>query len=497
MSSTRSEAPLRKAEILALAAITVAGAALRLWLVDARPLHGAEGMTWYTSGRRLSQFLSWMHHADHPPLSFVLVRLSIETLGRTVWALRLPSVIAGILCIPAAWALGRRLRIGMPLAALVAFDPALVVLSSIARMYGLLALLVLVALWRLDRLAARGERGAGAWLVLGAILLAATWTHYLGYALAVSVVAAIALRTGARPAALAAIPPLVGVVGPLQRAIRVALRGGPTPVDRFLPDTIDHLPFGSAIRLVIDRAFDLWPVGILSPLVVLAGLLGLAVLARRAPPLGIALGALAVLTLVSVIAGAPKRWFGIDRYLVPWRIAVSTGLAALGLMRFRASPTAAGVGAALLALLGIRAAAPTRPSDSFAQGALARALGSRVEPGDVVVFGPPAPEWMGRWYGLPVIWVEREPSFPRRSDGSLPSRTWVIVSGRTDAPPAPGLGSGGKSPGRDLDPDFLPAVEAAYGARVDPDALDPILRAKGVAAIEFTAGAARIHAVGR
>lgn len=68
----------------ALAALTLAGAVLRIWLVGTRPLIGDEGLTWRTSAQSLTEFLLWSHHPDHPPLSFVLVRLSIEAFGRNV-----------------------------------------------------------------------------------------------------------------------------------------------------------------------------------------------------------------------------------------------------------------------------------------------------------------------------------------------------------------------------------------------------------------------------
>ena len=203
-----------------MAGLTVAGAVLRVWLVAARPLTGDEGLTWDTSLEFPAAFLLWTHHPDHPPLSFVLVRLSLEAFGHSVWGLRTPSALAGILCIPAAWLLGRRFGAGPILATLVAFDPALVVLSSLARMYALLALLTLVALWRMDALVESGVRRAGAWLGLGVILLAATWTHYLGYVLAAAVIGTILWRSGASRAVLAATPVAFGALAPLARACR-------------------------------------------------------------------------------------------------------------------------------------------------------------------------------------------------------------------------------------------------------------------------------------
>jgi 4-amino-4-deoxy-L-arabinose transferase-like glycosyltransferase len=482
--------------VLALLVITLAGAALRVWLIDARPLIGDEALTWRTSGRPLPDFLLWRHHGDHPPLSFVLVRLSLEAFGRSVWSLRSPSAIAGILCIPMAWLLGRRFGAGLLLATLVAFDPVLVVLSSLARMYALLALLILAALSRMDALVARDERRAGPWLGLGAILLAATWTHYLGFALAAAILGTLAWRSGLRAAFLVAIPPLAGTLPPLARAVRLLYLDRPTPLDRLRPvatsATSGTLDGWEAVRFVIERAADHWPIGVAAPLLTLAGLVGVARLARRSAPLAQAVAALAVLTLVAVIAGAPGRPFGVDRYLVPWRLAVSIGLAALALLpgrRVRAGVTA---GAALLAVGGIRAASPRAELPGvFAIGALSRSLVAEIEADEVVAFEQPYLLSLGTWYGLPVESVG--PGFPRRSDGSLPARTWLLVTGRTDAPTVPGLGS---DRGRYRLPaeDLKPVLEAAYGARVDREDLDRALRASGAVAIAFAPGAAALRA---
>lgn len=403
----------------------------------------------------------------------------------------MPSVIAGILCIPAAWLLGNRVGVGLLLAFLVAFDPVLVVLSSLARMYGLLALLVLAALWRMDEIGSRDERSAGPWLVLGAILLAATWTHYLGFALAAAILGTVAWRWGARFAGLAAILPLAGSLGLLVRTARSLDLGSPIPMGVLRPAATSGMLEGwQAARLVIERAADHWPIGF-APLLTLAGLAGIALLARRSAPLALAVAALAGLTLGAVMAGAPGRPFGIDRYLIPWRLAISIGLAALALLPGRGVRAGVVAGAALLAVTGIRAAAPTGPLPGvFAAGTLARILLPETRPGEAVVFARPYLRAMGRWYGLPVESVG--PRFPTRPDGSLPPRTWLLVTGPNRAPLVPGLGT---TRGRYQPPveDLTPRLEAAYGARVDRQALVRVIRERGAVAIEFAPGTTEIH----
>lgn len=209
-SSTTSGLASKSRTLFVLGALTLAGAALRVWLLAARPLMVDEGFTWETALRPPADFLLWSHDPDHPMLSFALVRLSLEIFGQSAWALRLPSFLAGALCIPAAWLLGRRLDVragagerqplkAVPvaaalLAALIAFDPLLVVQSGLARMYSLLALLTLLTLERFGALIAADERRVGPWFLLGALLLAAIWTHYLGYVLVAAVLMAAAWR---------------------------------------------------------------------------------------------------------------------------------------------------------------------------------------------------------------------------------------------------------------------------------------------------------------
>lgn len=74
---------------------------------------------------------------------------SVLAFGESEWAFRLPSVIAGTICIPLAYYLGR-LHIGpvlsLAFAATIAFFPSFIEVSQIARMYVFLVLTVLLFL---------------------------------------------------------------------------------------------------------------------------------------------------------------------------------------------------------------------------------------------------------------------------------------------------------------------------------------------------------------
>ncbi|MEX2213396.1 MAG: glycosyltransferase family 39 protein [Phycisphaeraceae bacterium] len=154
--------------ILSLIALILVGGYLRARTIAAHPLWFDEADTWRASimDPRLSEFdpatglvkpepmayskfFLWENHFETAPLSFLLVRLSADAFGTDAeWAMRMPSLIAGILCIPAAFWLGSVVYsplLGLIVAALVAFDPNAVDQSRQARMYSLMLLLLLVA----------------------------------------------------------------------------------------------------------------------------------------------------------------------------------------------------------------------------------------------------------------------------------------------------------------------------------------------------------------
>jgi hypothetical protein len=87
---------------------------------------------------------------NQPPLSFVLMKGSADVLSTwDPWAVRLIPVIAGVLCIPSAFFLGKAIAspgLGLWAAALAAVDPLLVDLSAQARMFSYLCLGVVLAL---------------------------------------------------------------------------------------------------------------------------------------------------------------------------------------------------------------------------------------------------------------------------------------------------------------------------------------------------------------
>src|SRR5262249_24008023 len=133
---------------------------------------------------------------DHPPLSYLLVKLTVDVFHTdTGWALRLPSLVCGVLCIPAAYLLGRVIWKESPLAGLLVallacVDLNLVWQSQQARMYSMLMLVSLVGT-AFMLLILNHKRQAAISVLLGVILGVAVWLHYSSLALWGGAIAAI------------------------------------------------------------------------------------------------------------------------------------------------------------------------------------------------------------------------------------------------------------------------------------------------------------------
>ena len=93
--------PIFPAAGLALAA------ALRLLLLDLRAPHFDEGVNgWFADQMRETGTFRYNPENFHGPWHFYTVFLSQELLGRNLWALRWPAVLASVLTVPAGTAGG-------------------------------------------------------------------------------------------------------------------------------------------------------------------------------------------------------------------------------------------------------------------------------------------------------------------------------------------------------------------------------------------------------
>ncbi len=130
-------------------------------------------------------FPGMIHHLStldvHPPLSHALLWVAIRLFGSGETAVRLPSILLGTLMIPAMYLAGRDIydrRTGLVAAAVGAVAPVAVWYSQEARMYSVLMLLSILAVWA-QFLAVRGGAKRH-YLLLGLFQAGIAWTMYLG-----------------------------------------------------------------------------------------------------------------------------------------------------------------------------------------------------------------------------------------------------------------------------------------------------------------------------
>jgi hypothetical protein len=171
--------------LIAVAALTVAGAVLRL-IVARQSVFADELSTyWISATHSLGGVLSLLystgkiHHAEiTPPLSFLASWLTTR-IGKSPELLRLPALIAGTATIPLVYALGRRTvgRWAALLAtALTALSPFMIYYSAEARAYGLLMFLLTAT--TLSMLLALDTGRRRWWVVYAVCSAAAFYTHY-------------------------------------------------------------------------------------------------------------------------------------------------------------------------------------------------------------------------------------------------------------------------------------------------------------------------------
>ena len=175
---------------LALTVIAAVGAALRLHGLGALPLNFDEGATSYFAHLPFRDL--WGPPArleTNPPLFYTVEHGVVLLLGNGAGTLRLASVTAGVLCVPVAALIARRLgggrAAGLAAGLLVATSAISVVSSQDARTYSMLTLAALVAIaaeiWLLEAYRGPGPRSgsalAWAWACYVIASLAALYLH--------------------------------------------------------------------------------------------------------------------------------------------------------------------------------------------------------------------------------------------------------------------------------------------------------------------------------
>ena len=163
-----------------LAGLTAAGLAIRLavprgiWLDEAISIHQAN-LSFH------DMFENLQYGDRHPPLHHMVLWLTVRAFGDGELAVRLPSLIAGTLVIPALYLLGRELydrRTGLVAATFGAVSPLLIWYAQEARMYAFVTLFGLLALW--TQLRAIRDGGVLNWAAYILATAALLWSHYFG-----------------------------------------------------------------------------------------------------------------------------------------------------------------------------------------------------------------------------------------------------------------------------------------------------------------------------
>ena len=143
LSEHRSGASER-ISVLLVPLLILLGFALRVLRLEFQPLWWDEGYSVWFATHPLPQLLALTAADIHPPLYYILLRGWIGAFGPGPIALRMFSVVVGVLAIPLIYVVARRLftpRVGWLAAFLLAISPMHIYYSQEVRMYGLAMLL--------------------------------------------------------------------------------------------------------------------------------------------------------------------------------------------------------------------------------------------------------------------------------------------------------------------------------------------------------------------
>lgn len=180
--------------------VVTAAFALRLINLAYVGLGGDEAFGVYHARSGLDEIIEITATVEpHPPLYYAFLAFWHQLAGPSEFAIRFPSVAAGVLTAALLIRIGRTIgckREGLLAAVLLALNPYQVNYAQEARMYGPLALFGLATIW----LWLEAERSGRARYVVGSTLSAilAAYTHYYGLFLPAVIVAIFLFRRLAR-----------------------------------------------------------------------------------------------------------------------------------------------------------------------------------------------------------------------------------------------------------------------------------------------------------
>jgi len=174
-------------EVVAVAALVLIAAAIRLAVLDNQSFWQDEALTAYEAGLPFGAMLHTVLHVETtPPLYFVLIWAWAHIFGTGEAALRSVSMLAGIAVVPITYLAARELvsrSAGVIAAAFVAVNPFMIWFSQEARAYMLLCALTAASFLWFTRCRRDPSRRNVAWWALCSSL--AVMTHFFaGFAVA-------------------------------------------------------------------------------------------------------------------------------------------------------------------------------------------------------------------------------------------------------------------------------------------------------------------------
>jgi len=243
-----------------LVLLILLAAAIRLIGIQTQSLWFDEGWSAFAA---VQPNLIAAFNADltNPPLYYVLLNLHATLLGDSEFSLRLFSLFMGLLTIPLSYQLGKRVAgesAGWYAALLVTFSAQMWWASQEARMYTLLAVLILLAALAWQKLLTRPTRTA--WLALIVAELLLLYAHNTGVVAAlwlnvVTLIAWLVRRRADRP----------HWRGWISSQIIVGLIWLPYFVLRFLNLTEANAAVTSAPHIGFWLIFELWQAFLIAP----------------------------------------------------------------------------------------------------------------------------------------------------------------------------------------------------------------------------------------
>jgi mannosyltransferase len=166
---------------LALVAIILIGVLLRAHNLSTSSVWIDEAWSVWISKMSLSQIVDATRADYHPPLYFFALHFWMMIFGTSESAIRLLSVLFGVLAIPMTYVVGRQLfdkEVGLVAALILALSPFNIQYSQETRMYSLMVLLTLLSMYFFLRFLQRSTLVSSAGYVLFTTLL--IYTHYYG-----------------------------------------------------------------------------------------------------------------------------------------------------------------------------------------------------------------------------------------------------------------------------------------------------------------------------